>query len=177
MERIRLYPRRMKTNIMFLSRSASVCAARQLTPVLACWGALVLLAGCASEPVSHVISSPPPPVPTSPVVTTTTTTTPAAVAIPAVVDGNPATVTIATSPRVVSTTIVTEAPPAVRSDVPQAQPSPKDVWLAGYWTWRDAQYEWISAHWELPPNSRSVWVAPRWEPQGNAYKFTDGYWN
>jgi hypothetical protein len=58
-----------------------------------------------------------------------------------------------------------------------AAPSPKDVWLAGYWTWRDARYQWMTAHWELPPSSGAVWVAPRCEQQGNVYKFTEGYWN
>jgi hypothetical protein len=109
--------------------------------------------------------------------TTTTTTTPVAGTIPAVVIGNPAAVTIATATPVVSTTIVTEAPPALQTDVPLAQPSPKYKWLAGYWTWRDARYEWMAGHWELPPSSSSDWVAPRCEQQGNAYKFTEGYWN
>ena len=167
----------MKTNIMFLSRLASVRAVRQLTPILACCGAIVLLAGCESEPESHVVSQPPPPAPTQPVVTTTTTTTPVAVAMPAVVVGNPAGVTIATATPVESTTIVTEAPPALQQEVAQAQPSPKYKWLSGYWTWRDARYEWMAGHWELPPNSSAVWIAPSWEQQGNAYKFTEGYWN
>jgi hypothetical protein len=167
----------MKTNIMFLSRSASVCARRQLAPIFACCGAIVLLAGCATEPESHVVSAPPPPVPNRQVVTTTTTTTPAAVTVPTVIDGNPATVTVATTTPVLSTTIVTEAPPPVQSDVALARPGPKDVWLAGYWTWRDARYQWMTAHWELPPSSGSVWVPPRCEQQGNAFKFTEGYWN
>jgi hypothetical protein len=127
-----------------------------------------------------MVSAPPPPAPNRQVVTTTTTTTtptPAAVAVPAVIDGNPATVTVATATPVVSTTIVTEAPPLGQSDVALARPGPKDVWLTGHWTWREARYQWITAHWELPPNSSAVWVAPRCEQQGNVYKFTEGYWN
>jgi len=58
-----------------------------------------------------------------------------------------------------------------------AQPSPNDVWVAGYWTWRNSQYQWMVGQWVLPPNSGSVWVAPRWEQQGNAYRFYEGYWN
>jgi hypothetical protein len=102
--------------------------------------------------------------------TTTTTTTPVAVAVPTEVVGNP-------GAPVVSTTIVTEAPPVPQSEVVLAQPSPKHMWLAGYWTWRDARYEWMAGHWELPPSSRSVWVLPRWEQQGNAYRFYEGYWD
>ena len=162
-------------NIILPSRSASVRAVRQLTSVFACCGALGLLAGCVSEPESHTVSAPPPPAPTRSVTTTTTTTTPDT--IPAVIAGNPANVTIATTTPGGRTIIVTEAPPALQSDVVLAQPSPNYVWIAGYWTWRNNGYQWISGHWELPPNPGSVWVAPRLEQQGNAYKFTEGYWN
>jgi hypothetical protein len=163
---IRLYFRKMKINIItLLSRSASARVLRHLPPVFACCGALGLLAGCASGPESHVVSAPPPSDPTRSVTTTTTTV------------GNPAYVAATTATPIVSTTIVTEAPPALQSEVVLAQPSAKDVWVAGYWTWRDQQYEWMAGRWELPPNSRSVWVSPRWEQQGNAYKFYEGYWN
>jgi hypothetical protein len=98
------------------------------------------------------------------------------------VDGfglNPANVTITSATPGVHTIIVTEAPPALQSEVVLAQPSPNYVWVAGYWTWRNNGngYQWIAGHWELPPNRNSVWVAPTWQRQGNAYKFTEGYWN
>jgi hypothetical protein len=109
------------------------------------------------------------------VTTTTTTTTPDTV--PAVLVGNPVRVTYATATPGATTTIVTEAPPALQQEVVLAQPSPSDVWIAGYWSWRNSRYEWIAGHWELPPNSSSVWVAPTWQQQGNGYKFTEGYWN
>jgi hypothetical protein len=166
----------MKTkNITFPSRSASVRMMRRLTPVFVFCGALGLLAGCASEPESHVVSAPPPPAPTRSV-TTTTTTTPDTV--PAVAIGNPANVTVASTTPDGKTIIVTEAPPALQSEVALAQPSPNYVWLAGYWTWHNngSGYQWVSGHWELPPRPGSVWVAPTWQQQGNAYKYTEGYW-
>ena len=176
LERIRIYFRNMKSKIIILlSRSASVRAVRQLTPIFACCGALSLLAGCVSEPESRMVSALPPPTPTRSVTTTTTTTTPDT--MPAVVVGNPANVTIATTTPGVRTIIVTEAPPAPQSEVVLVQPSPNYVWIAGYWTWRDNGYAWMAGHWELPPNPGSVWVAPRWEQHGSVYKFTEGYWN
>jgi hypothetical protein len=174
LEWLRVYSRKMKTNIItFLSRLASVRVVRQFTPVFAFCGALGLLVGCVSEPESHMVSALPPPAPTRSVTTTTTTTTPDT--MPAVV-GTPANAIIATATPGVSTTIVTEAPPALQPEVVLEQPSPNYVWIAGYWSWRDG-YEWTAGRWELPPNSRSVWVAPRWEQQGNAYKFYEGYWD
>src|ERR1039458_144048 len=75
--RVRAYYRTMKTKLITLmSRSNPVHAVRQFTAAIACCSALGLLAGCASEPESHVVSAPPPPAPTRSVTTTTTTTTP-----------------------------------------------------------------------------------------------------
>ena len=176
MQRMRVYSLKMKTNTISLpSRSNnSARALGRLTTVFACCGVLGLLAGCATEPESHVVSAPPPPDPTRSVTTTTTTTQNT---IPGIVVANPGNVIIANPTPAVGTTIVTVAPPALQTEVVLAQPAPGYVWLAGCWTWRNEQYEWRAGHWQMPPNSSAVWVAPRWEQQGNAYKFTEGYWN
>jgi hypothetical protein len=175
-EGLRVYSRTMKIKLInLLSQSSSVRGVRQFTTAIACCGTLGLLAGCASEPESHVVSAPPPPAPTRSVTTTTVTTTPEA--NPVVYVGGPANGLVTTATPAVSTTVVTVAPPALQAEVVLAQPSPKYVWLAGYWSWRNDQYQWMSGHWQLPPSSSATWVAPRWEQQGNAYKFTEGYWN
>ena len=161
-------------NITFLSDSTPTRYVARLTATLITCTALGFLAGCATEPESHMVSAPPPPAPLRSV-TTTTTTTPDT--MPAVAVGNPGNIIIANPTPAVSTTVVTVAPPALQTEVVLAQPSPKYVWLAGFWSWRNDRYDWIAGHWQLPPNSSAVWVAPRWEQQGNAYKFTEGYWN
>ena len=138
-------------------------------------GGLALMAGCASEPESHVVSAPPPPPPgtqtqvmvTQPQQQTTTTQT--------TTTGQVVTGTAQTAN---GTIIVMQAPPALQQEVVQAQPSPDHKWIPGYWTWHNSRYEWVSGHWELPPSSSSVWVAPRWEPTSNGgYRFYEGYWN
>jgi hypothetical protein len=155
---------------------------------LAC-GALALFAGCESGPDSHVVSAPPPsgPATTSSTVTTQTTNTPVYTQ-PGVVttqtttgangqvyttqtQGNPV---VVGQPNVI---VVTQAPPALQSEVVLAQPSPDYKWVPGYWKWTDNRYVWISGHWELPPRGDSVWVAPRWEPENGGYRVYDGYWN
>jgi len=153
--------------INLLLPSASARAARQLIPVFACCGAFGLLAGCVSEPESHLVSAPPPPHTQSNTVVTTTTT-PGAVA--------PGYATVPTAAPVVNTVVVTQTPPALQQEVVLAQPTPDHKWLPGYWTWRNDQYQWMAGHWALPPSSGAVWVAPRWEQQGNAYRFYEGYW-
>jgi len=84
--------------------------------------------------------------------TTTVTSTPVAVANPTVVVANngygtPAYVTTSSPAPAVSTTIVTQAPPAMQQEVVLAQPTSQHVWLAGFWTWRNDRYEWMAGHW------------------------------
>ena len=145
----------------------------QAASLVTCCSALVLVAGCDTEPDSHLVSAPPP---SRAMVVTTTTTTPVVVANPAVVMGNGAYVATATGMPAVSTIIVSQAPPAPQQELVLAQPSPQHVWLVGYWTWRNDRYEWMAGHWQLPPYGTSVWVSPTWEQEGNAYRFHEGYW-
>ena len=169
-----MYFKNMKLkNLLLLAGLNPVRTAPSISALLAC-GTLSLLTGCATQPESHVVSAPPPPAPVRSTVTTTTTTTPDT--MPVVVS-NPDRVLFTPATPAVSTTVVTVAPPTLQTDVVLAQPSPKYVWLAGFWSWRNDRYEWVAGHWQLPPSSSAVWVAPRWEQQGNAYKFTEGYWN
>jgi len=125
--------------------------------------AIVLMAGCASEPESHVVSAPPP-------------------ATAAVVAGTQTPVVVANSGQAVATVpsgsvVVTQAPPALQQEPVLARPSADHVWVPGYWTWRNSRYEWMAGHWEIPPRTGATWVAPRWEARDGAYVFYEGYWN
>lgn len=137
-------------------------------PLLALCASVALIAGCTSANQSHLVSAPPPPNPTRAMTTTTTTTTPEVTAEPVAINTNHASTT---------TTVVTEIPPALRQEVPIAQPSSNHVWLAGYWTWQNNRYEWMSGNWQVPPNAGSNWIAPRWEKRGDDYRFYEGYWD
>jgi len=140
--------------------------------------ALVLLAGCASEPRSYVLSAPPPPAPTAPVavvavspaVSTTTQTTQTT---QTTADGT--TVTTRTQP--VSTVTVTQAPPTPPIELISAQPTSAHAWVPGNWTWTNSQYQWLAGRWEVPPFANAKWMAPRWETESGAYRFYEGYWN
>lgn len=72
--------------------------------------------------------------------------------------------------------VVNQAPPAPLQDTMAPQPSPQDVWIPGYWAWRNNQQQWIQGHWEIPPHPGATWVPARWEQNGNEYEFVDGYW-
>ena len=150
-------------------------------PTLARWiaicGTVGLLAGCASEPASHVVSAPPPPPPT---VTPAATVYTAPAAVPATVPvavQTPSGVATVQSPVGASSVVVMQAPPAAQQEVPTVRPSNNHTWVPGYWTWRNDQYLWMAGRWEIPPRSGAVWIPPRWQQEGSAWRFYEGYWD
>jgi hypothetical protein len=137
-------------------------------------GAIGLFAGCASEPASVVVSAPPPPPPAAVPPGATVYSTPA----PAVAVAQPQPTTIAVpSPVGGSSIVVMQAPPAVQSETPSPRPSTSHVWVPGYWTWRNNQYQWMAGRWDVPPRVGAVWIPPRWQPEGSSWRFYEGYWD
>lgn len=161
-------PLSMKTNISARADGLRIPSAA----LLAVCGAIGLLAGCASEPASVVVSAPPPPPPGS-VQQATVYSTPA----PAVAAQPQPSVVAVPSPVGGSSIVVMQAPPAVQQESPSPRPSNSHVWVAGYWTWRNNQYQWMAGRWETPPRSGAVWTPPRWQVEGSSWRFFEGYWN
>src|SRR3954468_20430569 len=104
---------------------------RRLVQVLLISGGLAFVAGCASEPDSHVVSAPPPPAPTT----------------QQVIVAQPSQSAVQ---RPTGTAVVTQAPAAPQQERVLAQPSSDHKWVPGYWTWRNSRYEWMAGHWEIP---------------------------
>lgn len=72
--------------------------------------------------------------------------------------------------------IVQQAPPASLKESIFDRPSPRHLWVAGYWTWQQDKYQWTAGHWEMPPAGMDTWVAPRWEKRAEGYTFSEGFW-
>jgi hypothetical protein len=123
---------------------------------------LLLLAGCSTEPDSHVVSAPPPGAPGAAQPVTVVTQSGTAAPAVASAGGN--------------TIVVTQAPPALQTENPGPQPSSAHIWVPGYWTWQNSQYQWIAGQWAIPPEGDTTWIPPHWEPEGNGYRFYEGYW-
>ena len=70
-----------------------------------------------------------------------------------------------------------QAPPAAQQEIPSARPTHDHVWVAGYWSWQNNQYQWMAGHWEVPPRAGAVWIPPRWQPEGTSWRFYPGYWD
>jgi hypothetical protein len=72
--------------------------------------------------------------------------------------------------------IVRQAPPAIRVEAIVARPSPRHVWVQGYWVWSADTYVWTPGVWMLPPEPAAVWVTPRFETRSGVNIFISGYW-
>jgi hypothetical protein len=68
------------------------------------------------------------------------------------------------------------APPASRLEAAPLAPSPRHLWIAGYWAWHGGTHVWMGGHWALPPQPSYVWEPARWENVGGAWMFYEGHW-
>jgi hypothetical protein len=57
-------------------------------------------------------------------------------------------------------------------------PSPKHVWVDGYWVWRPgpAQYEWVEGSWAVPPPQHNIWVPGHWRKVQYGWYWQQGHW-
>ena len=71
---------------------------------------------------------------------------------------------------------VTVAPPALRVETRTAQPSPRHVWVSGYWQFSGGQYVWTPGRWDTPAQAGATWQAASWSQVGGRWVFTPGRW-
>jgi len=54
------------------------------------------------------------------------------------------------------------APPAARVEVVPVRPSPRHIWIRGYWGWDGYHHVWVPGHYVLARRGY-FYRAPRWE--------------
>jgi hypothetical protein len=67
-------------------------------------------------------------------------------------------------------------PPRPYREVIVARPSPRHVWVPGYYRYHNARYVWAPGYWAMPPRPHAVWVPAYWQHRPGGYFFVDGYW-
>lgn len=71
--------------------------------------------------------------------------------------------------------VVAVEPPAPHVEVYGPPPVVGQVWISGYWGWRDSRHVWVPGYWDAPrPGYR--WVPHRWERGGGGWRERGGYW-
>ena len=84
--------------------------------------------------------------------------------------------TVSTTPTPTGEIIVTEAPPAPRTEVVGVAPSPAHVWVKGYYVYQNGRYVWLPGHWETRPRSGAIYVAGHWDRTSRGWVWTPGHW-
>jgi len=70
---------------------------------------------------------------------------------------------------------VSEAPPEPRIEEPGPRPSPRQVWVPGYWHWQKGRYRWAQGQWlQIRPGRR--WVPTFWHHSAKGWRFHPGFW-
>jgi hypothetical protein len=158
---MRVIPSKQGMNAFYTtSYSLARQVATPLVSIALVAGALALMAGCESEPESHVVSAPPPNV-----VTPVVTTAPAQVVVAQQAPSGA--IILSQAPPVAPQVVVTQTP----------RPTSDSVWIEGHWSYRTGRYEWVNAQWDRPPHSGDVWYPPHSEPRGDgSYIFYEGHW-
>ena len=67
-------------------------------------------------------------------------------------------------------------PPRPMREVVVVRPSPRHVWLPGYYRWSGARYDWAPGYWVMPPRPRAVWVPGYWTHRPGGHFWIAGYW-
>ena len=67
-----------------------------------------------------------------------------------------------------------EPPPPQQEERPEP-PSPRHVWITGYWGWSGHEHVWISGHWEAE-RPGWYWADGHWERHGHHYRWHPGHW-
>ena len=67
-------------------------------------------------------------------------------------------------------------PPAARVEVRGVAPSPRHVWVGGYWRWNGSAHVWVAGGWYVPPRHRAVWVDGHWRKVPGGWDWVSGHW-
>jgi hypothetical protein len=83
-----------------------------------------------------------------------------------------------TTTQTTRTVVVTEQPPAPRTEVEGTAPDTAHAWIPGYWMHDNNRWVWVPGHWESRPSLNATWIPGHWDkdPSGTGWVWTAGHW-
>ena len=67
-------------------------------------------------------------------------------------------------------------PPAPRVERRPLAPTPRHVWVDGFYRWNGRAYVWAPGYWVVPPRSQARWVPGHWAHHSRGYYWIEGHW-
>jgi hypothetical protein len=68
------------------------------------------------------------------------------------------------------------APPPRTEVVVGVAPSPRHIWVDGYWTRHSDSWFWLGGRWAARPHVGATWVDGRWDRHPRGHVRVGGYW-
>jgi hypothetical protein len=72
--------------------------------------------------------------------------------------------------------IVATGPPMPPTEVVVVAPSPRYVWVPGYYSYNRTAYVWVDGSYRVPPRGRTTYVQGNWQQTPKGYKRGKGHW-
>jgi hypothetical protein len=67
-------------------------------------------------------------------------------------------------------------PPAPRVERRPPPPTPRHVWVDGFYRWDGRAYVWAPGYWTVPPRARARWIPGHWTHRRRGYYWVEGHW-
>jgi hypothetical protein len=68
-------------------------------------------------------------------------------------------------------------PPPPRREVIVERPSPRHIWVGGYYRWDGRAYVWMPGAWVVPPQPYyHRWVPGHWRETHHGWVWVEGHW-
>jgi hypothetical protein len=66
--------------------------------------------------------------------------------------------------------LVATGPPPIRTEIIVVAPSPRHVWVPGYYVYRGGNYVMIQGSYQVPPRGRTSYIQGQWHQTPKGYK-------
>ena len=73
--------------------------------------------------------------------------------------------------------VVATGPPPMANEVIVVAPSPRHVWVSGYYSYNRGNYVYNDGYYRVPPRGRTSYTQGNWRNTPKGYKRDKGHWN